>query len=97
VILLGLDNGFRTPPEGSGYVLCRGCRCRIISVSLEYTVIDLTGLDSAVVGDEVTVLGPDGDERIDLEELARCLGVATTLVPLTIRRIPLRYTSSFNS
>jgi alanine racemase len=91
VILLGLDNGFRMPVE-EGHVLCGGKRCRIMSVTAEYTVIDLVDTPGARVGDEVTIIGQDGSERIDLEQVGRYLGIGATLTALDLRRIPVEYT-----
>lgn len=91
VFLLGLDNGLRMPPTGSAWVLCGGQRCRILSVTAEYTVIDLSALTQAAVGDEITVLGRDGTDEIKIEEVAGYLGLSPTLAALTLRRIPISY------
>ncbi|MEP7202210.1 MAG: alanine racemase [Ilumatobacteraceae bacterium] len=75
VILLGMDNGYRQGPVGSNaYMLCHGRRCAVLSVSAEYTVVDLDGAQDAAVGDLVTIIGRDGDEEIAVETVARQLG-----------------------
>ncbi len=94
VILLGLDNGYRMPATGDAWVLCRGRRCRVLSVTLEYTVIDLSAVTEAVVGDEVTVMGRDGSEELSIGEVATYLGLSPLLATLSFRRIPISYSQS---
>jgi alanine racemase len=91
VILFGRDNGFRTPAVPDAYVLCRGKRCAIVGVSAEYTVIDLANAENARIGDEVTVIGRDGDESIGLEEMGEYLGVGALYVGMSLHRIPINY------
>jgi alanine racemase len=91
VILFGRDNGFRTPAVPNAYVLCRGKRCAIIGVSAEYTVIDLENIENARIGDDVTILGDDGEESISLDQMGKYLGVGGLYVGMSLRRIPLQY------
>jgi alanine racemase len=96
VILLGMDNGYRQGPAGSGaYMLCRGRRCAVLSVSAEYTVIDLTGIDDPVVGDIVTLIGRDGDEEISVETVAQQLGAPSAAYWMVgLKNVPYRYCDS---
>ena len=55
-------------------MLVRGHRCPVLSVSAEYTVIDVTAVADAAVGDVVTVIGEDGGETIAVEDVARPAG-----------------------
>ena len=93
VILIGRDNGYRGGPDtGSAYMLCHGRRCKVLSVSAEYTVIDLTDLPQVTVGDEVTLIGRDGDEEIALETLAQQLGAPSAAYWLLgLKSVPFRY------
>jgi alanine racemase len=93
VILLGMDNGYREGPSGSAaYMLCRGRRCAVLSVSAEYTVIDLTNVAGASVGDVVTVIGRDGDEEIAVETVARQLGAPSAAYWMVgMKSVPYRY------
>jgi len=84
VILLGTDNGYRV---SDAWVLCHGTRCKVLSVSAEYSVIDLSQLCRAEVGDEVTVVG-DG---LSLEEVAAYLGLTPMGAAISFRRIPITY------
>jgi len=80
----------------AGRVLVRGHAAPIIgSPSLEHTRIDLTGVPDAAVGDEVVIIGRQGDLEITPAEVAsrHHLGphhVATTIGP----RVPRVYLSA---
>jgi alanine racemase len=61
-------------------------------VSLEHTTLDLTGIDGVVPGDEVVVLGRQGDEAVTTRDLAGWQGVGTDDVVLAFDgRMPRRY------
>jgi alanine racemase len=92
VVLIGMDNGYRAPAGGDAVMLCRGTRCPVLGVSAEYTVIDLTGVPGAVVGDVVTVIGEDGDEEIKVESLAEQVGAPSAAYwMIGLRDVPMRY------
>jgi alanine racemase len=75
----------------AGRVLVRGRAAPIVSSpSLEHTRIDLTGVPDAVVGDEVVIIGRQGDLEITPAEVASRHGlglhhVATTVGPRVAR------------
>ena len=94
VVLFGMDNGYREGHTGTpAYMLCRGRRCAVLSVSAEYTVVDLTGVPGAAVGDVVTVIGRDGDEEIAVETVAEQLGAPSAAYWMVgLKSIPYRYT-----
>jgi alanine racemase len=52
----------------------RGRRVPVLGVSLEYTLLDLTGLDEVKIGEEVTVLGEAEGDGITVGELAEWQG-----------------------
>ena len=93
VILFGMDNGYRDGPAGTdAYMLCRGRRCPVLSVSAEYTVVDLSGVPGASLGDLVTVVGRDGDEEIAVEMVARQLGAPSAAYWMVgLKSVPVRY------
>lgn len=63
----GIDRGL----SNCGEVLINGVRCPIVGrVAMNMTIIDLTGID-AKSGDEVVVLGKQGDEEITADEIAQ--------------------------
>jgi len=75
----------------AGRVLVRGRSAPIVSgPSLEHTRIDLTGVPDAQVGDEVAIIGRQGDAEISVGEVASRHGlglhhVATTVGPRVTR------------
>lgn len=91
VILFGMDNGLRPPSAGMiGQVLCRGQRCRILAVSAEYAVIDVSTLRDARVGDDVTLIGSDGGDAISIEDVAAYEGAPSAAYwQVALRNVPL--------
>jgi alanine racemase len=76
-------------------VLVRGRRAPIIeAISLEHCRVDLTQIPDAVPGDEVIVIGRQGDDEITLDEVAahRGLGANKHNIPINIRdTVPRTY------
>ena len=59
---------------GRGAVLIRGHRAPIVgAVSMDMLAADVTGLGGAP-GDEVVIIGSQGDDRIDVREMAATIG-----------------------
>jgi alanine racemase len=60
-----------------GEVLVHGVRTKILgSPALEYCRIDLTGIAAPKVGDEVVIVGRQGQERISPQEVLKTQGAA---------------------
>ncbi len=60
------------PPavSGRGSVLIRGRRAPVVgAVSMDQLTADVTGLDVSP-GDEVVIIGAQGEDRIDVREMA---------------------------
>jgi alanine racemase len=59
---------------GCGSVLIRGRRAPIVgAVSMDMMAVDVSGLDVSP-GDEVVIIGKQGDDRIDVREMAATIG-----------------------
>jgi alanine racemase len=71
VFPLGLSDGM--PQLNRGQVLVNGRRVPVLSVSLEHTRVDLTGVE-ARRGDEVVIVGPQGTDEISPAEVLEYLG-----------------------
>ena len=75
----------------AGRVLVRGRSAPLVGApSLEHTRIDLTGVPDTRVGDEVVIIGRQGEAEITLAEVARRAGIglhhiATTVGPRVAR------------
>lgn len=71
----GYADGIRRGLTNAGSVLVGGVRRRMIgTVSMDSVGIDLGGGPAASEGDDVVLVGADGDERITAEEVAGLLG-----------------------
>ncbi|PJF22919.1 MAG: alanine racemase [Phototrophicales bacterium] len=75
VIPVGYADGFRRAPNPWQYVLVHGQRAPVIGrVSMEKTTISVQHIPDVSVGDEVVLLGRQGDEIITAEDIAKWLG-----------------------
>jgi len=74
-VALGYGHGLSRSLSNQGAMLVRGQRAPIVGrVSMNLTLLDLTGIPEAEEGDEVVALGSQGDEVIRAEELAGLTG-----------------------
>lgn len=68
----GLSDGISMKQAREGEVLIRGRRVPVCSpISLEHTTVDLTDCPDAVAGDEVVIMGRQGNEEIHVAELMK--------------------------
>ena len=83
VIPMGSADGLRT--LHAGHVLVRGETAPIIGEpSLEHTRIDLTRIPGVRVGDEVVIIGRQGNAEITIAEVAARHGLGLHHVPTTV-------------
>jgi alanine racemase len=89
---IGFAGGLPRRFEG-GSVLVRGKRAPIVGLaSMEHLLLDIGAIADAVPGDEVVLLGSQGDDAITGEELARVTGLEILeLLPRLARTLPRRY------
>ena len=74
IIPAGYADGLDLRLGGRGAVLIRGRRAPIVgAVSMDMLTADVTGLDVSP-GDEVVLIGSQGDDRIDVREMAAQIG-----------------------
>jgi alanine racemase len=74
IVPAGYADGLDLRLAGRGAVLIRGRRAPIVgSVSMDMLTADVTGLD-VLPGDEVVILGRQGNDRIDVREMAATIG-----------------------
>ncbi len=80
----GLDRGF----SSIGNVLIRGERAKVLGrVSMDMIVIDISKIKNVKVGDEVTIIGEDGKNKISAVEMADI--IETINYEITTRINPL--------
>jgi alanine racemase len=74
VVPAGYADGIDGRMAGRGQVLVRGRRARVVgAVCMDMILLDITDIE-AYPGDEVVLLGRQGDERIDVREMAAAIG-----------------------
>lgn len=75
VIMVGYADGFRRAPRNYREVLVHGRRAPIIGrVCMDQTMIDVTAVEGVAAGDEVVLIGRQGNEEMRAEEVAERLG-----------------------
>jgi len=74
VVPAGYADGLDTRLEGRGMALVRGRRARVVgAVCMDMLMLDITDIE-AYPGDEVVFLGTQGDDRIEVREMAGEIG-----------------------
>lgn len=88
VIPIGYWHGYDRGLSGKGIMLIRGKRAKVLGrISMDMTVIDVTDIPGVRVGDEVVLVGVQGEESIYADELAA--GIGTTAYEFLTRINPL--------
>jgi alanine racemase len=72
---IGYGDGLPRALGNRGEALLKGKRVRIVGrVSMDLTVVNISGLEGVEVGDVATLVGEDGGERITVDEVAELAG-----------------------
>jgi alanine racemase len=75
VVSVGYADGFDRHLSNNGHVLVRGQRAPIIGrICMNLCMVDVTDIGGAATGDEVVLLGKQGQEQITAEEMATRIG-----------------------
>lgn len=92
---IGYADGYPRNASGKGHVLVCGKKVPILGrVCMDQLMIDLSEIPEAKEGDEVTLLGQDGELEITMEELAESCGGFHYEIPCVIgKRVPRVYVS----
>ncbi|MEN8097991.1 MAG: alanine racemase [Chloroflexota bacterium] len=90
VIPVGYADGFRRSPRNWGHVLVRGQLAPIVGrVTMDQSMIDVSHIPGTRIGDEVTLIGAQGDQRIRAEDVAEKLGTINyEVVSAILTRVP---------
>ena len=93
VIPIGLYDGYRPAArDRKPMTLVRGVRVPVMYITQEYSVLNLTEIGDPQLGEEVVVLGQDGDDEITIEEMAEWTGDVPLRVLMSFNeRFPCRY------
>lgn len=74
-IPIGYADGYPRALSNKGWVLIHGKKARILGrICMDQFMVDVTDIPKASAGDEVTLIGRDGDEEISMEEIGDLSG-----------------------
>ncbi len=91
-VAIGYADGVHRARSNRGYALVRGRKAPLVgTVSMDAITLDVTDVEEVSVGDVVTLIGVDGEERITAEQVGRWSGsisyeMLTSLGPRVDRR-----------
>jgi alanine racemase len=87
---VGYADGFRRAPAHWGHVLVRGQPAPIVGrVTMDQTMLDVTDIPGVRQGDEVVLIGRQGDAEITVEQVAERLGtISYEVVAEILARVP---------
>ena len=90
VLPVGYADGFRRAPANWGEVLVRGRRAPLLGrVCMDQCMIDVTDIPGVRQGDEVALIGRQGDDELTADEVARKLGtIAYEVTSELLARVP---------
>ena len=72
---LGYGDGYPRSLSNKGYVLIRGRKAPIVGrVCMDQFMVDVTDIPGASCGDEVTLIGTDGNQILTMEQLGEMSG-----------------------
>ncbi|GAO03971.1 alanine racemase 1 [Anaeromyxobacter sp. PSR-1] len=71
LVMCGYADGYRRSFGNRTQVLVRGRRAPVVGrVAMDMCMVDVTAVPGVTAGDVVTLIGRDGDERVDADDLA---------------------------
>jgi len=74
-IPVGYADGYPRSLSNKGFVLIKDRKCSIVGiVCMDWSLVDITDVDGAGVGEEVILLGPGNTQTISADELAELAG-----------------------
>ena len=89
----GYADGYARALSNRGRVIVRGVYAPVVGrVSMDLTLVDVTDVGGARVGDRVTLLGADAGHLLPAEDLARTAGTLSYEITCGVSaRVPRRY------
>lgn len=90
---IGYHDGYVRALSNLGRVIVRGCFAPVIGrISMDLTLLDVTGVPGVEHGDQVTLIGADGQLSVPAEEIARIAGTISYEITCGVsRRVPRKY------
>lgn len=96
-ITAGYGDGYLRAGSNKAKVIIKGKKCSVLGrVTMDQMLVDVTGIPDVEVGDEVVLIGNQGETRIDARELAECFGTIPYEVFTSITyRVPRIYKGAY--
>ncbi|MFO8079215.1 MAG: alanine racemase [Armatimonadota bacterium] len=93
ILPLGYADGYPRALSNNADVLIAGRRCPLVGrVSMDALTVDVTDAGTVTIGDEVVLIGAQGDERITVDEIAQRAGtIGQEIVSRLSPRLPRVY------
>lgn len=93
VLAAGYGDGIHRSLGNRGNVLLSGKLAPIVGIiSMDVTMIDVTDIEDAAIGDVATIYGTDGNQRLPANLVARSVGTVTSdLLCAVSQRVPRLY------
>lgn len=90
VLPVGYADGFRRAPANWGEVLVRGQRAPLVGrVCMDQCMVDVTHIAGVRQGDEVVLIGRQGEDELTADEIARKLGtISYEVTSELLARVP---------
>jgi alanine racemase len=97
-IPIGYQDGYSRTLSNVGRAVVRGHYVPVAGrVSMDWTTLDVTGVDGIQLGDEVTLIGSSDGLRVAAEDLARATGTISYEITCGVnRRVPRLYKSDIS-
>lgn len=90
---IGYADGYRRSLSGKGQMLLRGKKVPVIGrVCMDQLMLDVSDVPQAAAGDEVVIIGSQGDDALSAQSMAQAAGTINyELVCLIGKRVPRLY------
>lgn len=76
IVPIGYSHGYPHNLAGKSYVLVQGIRCAVLGISMSVLIIDISDIPSAIVGDEVVLMGEQKGAVISPVKIADLAGIS---------------------
>jgi len=93
VLPTGYGDGYSRHFSNRGKVLIRGRKVPIVGrICMDQTMVDVSELREAKVGDEIVIIGSQDQEKITMEEVAQSIGTIPNEITCMLgKRVPRIY------
>lgn len=92
-IACGYGDGYHRGATGRAQVLVQGVRCPVVGrICMDQMMADVSALDDVAPGDEVVLMGNDGEDQINAEELGQwCSTISYEVLLAATERVHRRW------